>query len=283
LEFDTVVVRETKMKIMGTEPYPPPPPPPPPPPQSPAKRSKMWIALIIIVVLIVVSLAAAYILMASPANNNGNDGSSASPSPSATASASPTTTPLVTATPSPSGSSSAGYRVGAWANYTMKNYDGAGGVTALYNIRYSVNEGMNKGVDCWLLQTVMEFSSGESTSKTITTYWLDKSTLQGVHYKIEIYSGDTLISLTENDYSPGDVNDIPTAINPNVSVGQETITVPAGTFNCIKAATTKTDLGNEYVITTWGNSNVPVVGMVKQTMTSNGALIMSTELNAYGG
>jgi len=37
------------------------------------------------------------------------------------------------------------------------------------------------------------------------------------------------------------------------------------------------------VITMWGNSNVPVVGMVKQTMTENGALISSTELTAYGG
>jgi hypothetical protein len=273
------------MKITGTEPYPPPPPPPPPPPQASARRSKMWIALIIIGLVIVVSLAAAYILMASPANNNGNNESFASPSPSATTSATPTTTPtpLVTAPPSPSGSSSAGYRVGAWANYTMKNYDGAGGVTALYNVRYSVAEGMNKGVDCWLLQTVMEFSTGDSSSKTITTYWLDKSTMHGVHYKIEIYSGNTLISLTEDDYSPGDVNDIPTAINPNLAVGQETITVPAGTFNCIKATTASTDSGNTFVITTWGNSNVPVVGMVKQTMTSNDALIMSTELNAYGG
>lgn len=273
------VVTGIEMKITGTETY-----PPPPPPQSSARRSKMWIALIIIGLVIVVSVAA-YILIASPANNNGNNGSSAtaSPSPSATVPASPTATPLVTATPSPSGSSSVGYRVGAWANYTMENYDGVGGVTARYNVRYSVDEGMNKGVDCWLLQTVMEFSSDGSTSKTITTYWLDKSSLQGVHYKIEIYSGNTLVSLTENDYSPGDVNDIPTAINPNMAIGQETITVAAGTFNCIKATTTKTDLGNTYVITMWGNSNVPVVGMVKQTMTSNGALISSTELTAYGG
>ena len=83
----------------------------------------------------------------------------ASPSPSATVLASPTATPLVTATPSPPESSSVGYRVGAWANYTMENYDGAGGVTGRFNVSYSVDEGMNKGVDCWLLQTVTEYSS----------------------------------------------------------------------------------------------------------------------------
>ena len=118
---------------------------------------------------------------------------------------------------------------------------------------------------------------------TITTYWLDKKTLQGVHYKIEIYSDGNLISLTENDYAPGDVNNIPTTINPTTVVGKETITVPAGTFACDKAATTTMDLGNQFVVTVWGNQTVPVVGMVKQDMSENGVLISSTELTSYGG
>ena len=119
--------------------------------------------------------------------------------------------------------------------------------------------------------------------KTITTYWLDKSSLQGLHYKIVIYSNGVVISTTENDYSPGDFNDIPTAINPNMVLSQESITVPAGTFNCNKASITTTDLGNIYVTTVWGNSNVPVIGMVKQELASSGVLIKSTELVAYGG
>jgi hypothetical protein len=165
----------------------------------------------------------------------------------------------------------------------MKNYDENGDVTARYNIRYAVDQGTSKGVDCWLLQTEMELSSEGSVMKTITTYLLDKSSLQGLHYKIQVYLNGIVISTTENDYSPGDVNNIPTAINPSVIIGQETITVPAGTFNCDKATTTTTDLGTTYVTTVWGNSNIPVVGLVKQELTSSGVLISATELIAYGG
>jgi hypothetical protein len=175
-----------------------------------------------------------------------------------------------------------GFRAGAWANYTMKNYrDGA--VTGQYNLRYSVDQGSMKGVDCWLLQTDLEYYSDNDVTKTITTYWLDKSSLQGLHYRILIYLNDTVISNTENDYAPGDVNNIPTAIDPGTVISKESITVPAGTFNCDKATTTTKDLGITYVTTVWGNSNLPVVGMVKQTLTSSGVLIESTELVAYGG
>jgi hypothetical protein len=118
---------------------------------------------------------------------------------------------------------------------------------------------------------------------SVTTYWLDQSTLQGLHYKILITSNGVVISDTENDYAPGDFNDIPTAIKPNMVISKESVTVPAGTFNCDKAAITQTDLGKTFVTTTWGNSNIPVVGMVKQTMTQDGVLISTTELTAYGG
>jgi hypothetical protein len=176
-----------------------------------------------------------------------------------------------------------GFRDGAWANYATHNYDPSGAVTATYNLRYAVNQGTLMGVDCWLLQTELKLSIGSDETKTVTTYWLEKSDLEGIHYKIVIYSNGIVISETENDYAPGDVNDIPTAINPNTVLGKETITVPAGTFNCDKATTTVTDLGKTYVTTVWGNSNIPVVGMVKQTMTQDGVLISTTELTSYGG
>jgi hypothetical protein len=259
------------------------PPPPPPPPQSSSNRKKLAIAAILVVLVAVISVAA-YISLASP--NHGEGG----PGPSFTPSSSPSSTALPTVTPTSSPTStvtSSSYRVGAWANYTMKSYDSTGRTTALYNIGYSVSEGTNKGVDCWILRTEQGTSgdlSGQAYSMlTVTTYWLDKSNLQGVHYKIEIYSNGQQISLTENDYAPGDVNNIPTAINPSTVVGKESITVPAGTFTCDKAVTSTTDLGNQYVITVWGNQAVPVVGMVKQEMVENGVLISSTELTTYGG
>jgi len=267
------------MKTMDTMSYPPPPPPPPPP--SSKRSSKTLIAAIVIVFAVVVFVGGYYALTLAMSNNGST--ASVSPSPSATSSVSPTPSPSVTATPGSSGQSSVGYRVGAWANYTMKNYDENGDVTARYNLGYSVDEGIIKGVDCWVLRTDLELSGEGYVMKTITTYWLDKSSLEGLHYKIQVYSNGEVISTTENDYSPGDVNDIPRAINPSMVIGQETITVSAGTFNCNKATTTVTDLGTTYVTTVWGNSNIPVVGLVKQEMTAGGVLISRTELMAYGG
>jgi hypothetical protein len=261
-------------------------PPPPPPPSTSSKRfSKTMIAAILVIVLVVAVSAGAYYAMTLPHDNNPGPEPSptATPSTSDQTSPSPTSTPLVTATPTPSGTASVGYRNGAWANYTTNNYNSNGAVTATYDLGYSVSQGPINGVDCWILQTELKLSIGSDVTKTVTTYWLDKSNLQGLHYKIVISSNGVVISDTENDYAPGDVNNIPTTINPNMVLSKESVTVPAGTFNCDKAAITQTDLGKTYVTTTWGNSNIPVVGMVKQTMTQDGVLISTTELTAYGG
>jgi hypothetical protein len=287
-----------KNKMSATD-YPP--PPPPPPPATSSKRSSKTMIAALVVVFAVVVIVGAYYATTLNINDGNNPSPSASHSPSATSTSSsspttspyssasptsihsPTSTPLVTATPASSGQTYMGYRVGAWANYTESNYDGNGTVTASYDLGYSVDEGIIKGVDCWLLQTELKLSADGSVMKTVATYWLDKSSLKGLHYKIVISSNGLVISNTENDYSPGDVNDIPTAINQNTVISHESVMVPAGTFNCDKASTTTKDLGNTYVTTVWGNPNIPVVGMVKQELTSNGALISSTELVAYGG
>jgi hypothetical protein len=254
-------------------------PPPPPPPSASKRSSKTMIAVALVVVLVVAAALGAYYVMTLPHDNNPGP----LPSPSPQTSASPTSTPSATVTPSPSGTVSVGYRAGAWANYTTKNYDSNGAVTANYDLGYAVDQGTINGVDCWLLQTELKLSIGSDVTKTVTTYWLDKSSLQGIHYKIVISSNGIVISDTENDYSPGDFNNIPTSIDPNMVISKESVTVPAGTFNCDKAATTTTDLGKTYVTTVWGNSNIPVIGMAKQTMTQDGVLISSTELIAYGG
>jgi hypothetical protein len=254
-------------------------PPPPPPPSAPAKRSSKTFVIALVIVLVIAGVGGAYYLTTLPSNNDNG------PSPSVTASVSPSGShsPSVTPTTSPTQLTAPGYRLGAWANYTIKNYNATGGVTALYDLGYSVDEVIFKGIDCWLLRTERSLSMMNSNSETITTYWLDKSNLHGLHYSIQIYSNGLLISDTGDDYYENSVNDIPTSIEPNMVISQESITVPAGAFNCDKSTVTMTDLGNTYITTTWGNSNIPVVGMVKQEMTSNGLLISRTELVAYGG
>jgi hypothetical protein len=261
------------------------PPPPPPPPTSSKRFSKAMLAAVLVIVLVVAGSAGTYYTLTLPHDNNPGPEPSptTSPSTSPQTSLAPTAIPLITATPSSTGTASAGYRNGAWANYTTHNYDSSGAVTATYDLGYAVSKGPINGVDCWILQTELKLSIGNDVSKTVTTYWLDKNSLQGVHYKIVVSSNGVVISDTENDYSPGDFNNIPTAINPSTVMGKESVTVPAGTFNCDKAAITQTDLGKTYMTTTWGNSNIPVIGMVKQIMTQDGVLISTTELTSYGG
>ncbi len=262
-------------------------PPPPPPPPASIKRSSKTLVIALVIVLAIAGVGGAYYLTTLPSNNDNGPSPSTSTSVSPSGSHSPSTTPTTASsanpTPSPAEQTASGYRLGAWANYTIKNYNATGGVNALYDLGYSVDEVIFKGMDSWLLRTERSLSMMGSTSKTITTYWLDKSSLQGLHYNIQIYSNGLLISDTGDDYYENSVNDIPTSIEPNMVISQESTTVPAGTFNCDKTAVTMIDLGNTYVTTTWGNSNIPVVGMVKQEMTSNGLLISRTELISYGG
>jgi hypothetical protein len=270
-------MKKSAMNIMD---YPPPPPPPPP-----SKRfSKTMIAGLLVIILVALASAGAYYAMTLPHDNNPGPepSSTVSPSTSPQTSPSPTLPSQVTTTPVPS-QTSTGFRDGAWANYTTENYDATGAVVANYDLSYVVSQGTFKGSDCWVFRTELKLNTEGSIMKTVTTYWLDKSDLQGLHYRIVITSNDMVISDTENDYSPGDFNDIPTAIKPSTVVSKETVSVPAGTFNCDKAVITQKDLGKNYVTTIWGNSNIPVIGMAKQTMTQDGVLISSKELIAYGG
>jgi hypothetical protein len=256
------------------------PPPPPPPPTSASKRfSKTMIVAALVILLAIAVAGGAYYVVTLPHDNNPGP----EPSPTALSSSSPTATSIATVTPSPSGTTSVGYRDGAWANYTTHHYDSGGNTTATYSLGYAVSQGIFHGFDVWILRTENRLLIDNSVMSTVTTYWLDQSTLQGLHYKIVITSNGVVISDTENDYSPGDFNDIPTVINPSMVISKESVTVSAGTFNCDKAVITQTDLGKTFVTTTWGNSNIPVVGMVKQTMTQDGLLISTTELTAYGG
>lgn len=242
------------------------PPPPPPPPSASKRFSKTMIVAALVIVLAIAVAGGAYHAVTLPHDNNPGP----EPSPTTLPSSSPTATSIATITPSPSGTTSVGYRDGAWANYTTHHYNSSGNSTATYSLGYSVSQGIFHGFDVWILRTENRLLIDNSVMSSVTTYWLDQSTLQGLHYKILITSNGVVISDTENDYAPGDFNDIPTAIKPNMVISKESVTVPAGTFNCDKAAITQTDLGKTFVTTTWGNSNIPVAGMVKQTMTQDG-------------
>ena len=97
-------------------------------------------------------------------------------------------------------------------------------------MQYSIEDGTYNGVACWLLKVEMQSGSGDETMKIEMTYWVDKSTLDGIHVKTKMaYLNGTTIYENESDLSPSDTSDMPTGLDLNTVTSQETITVPAGT------------------------------------------------------
>ena len=149
-------------------------------------------------------------------------------------------------------------------------------------MKYSVDEGTYSGVACWLL--TMEMTMSEGAYKTVVTYWMNKNTLEGIHVKTQVYINGELYSEHEEDITPGEEpGDMPKPPDLNMVTGHETITVPAGEFDCDKVTITSTVEGKTTVMSEWVNSGIPVLGLVKMEITSDGALYSTTELIDYGG
>jgi len=258
------------------------PSPPPPPQSSPPKNSRKLLVVAFLLIIIVVSAGVLFYLASSPSSTN------PTPNPSATPTATPTSSPTGTSTPSPTATPSgnnpmAHFRAGTWANYVIKTYGTGGEVTAENTMKYAVDEGTYSGVACWLLKVEMQMNEDSDTIKTVMTYWMDKSNLQGIHVKTQMYTNGELTYEHEDDISPGDAGDMPEPLDMSTVTSYETITVPAGTFNCGKITITSTVSGTTTTTSEWANSDIPVIGLVKMETTSGGALTSTTELTAYGG
>ena len=147
-------------------------------------------------------------------------------------------------------------------------------------MKYSVDEGTYGGVACWLLEVEMTMNEDSDVMRIVMTYWMNKNTLEGIHVKTQMYTNDELTYEYESDIAPGeDTGDMPEPIDLNTVTGHETITVPAGTFDCDKVTITSAT----GVTSSWVNLNIPVIGLVKIETTSDGVLASTTELTGYGG
>jgi hypothetical protein len=144
-------------------------------------------------------------------------------------------------------------------------------------MKYSLDEGTYSGTACWL----MTYETQSGTTRTVMTYWMSKSTLEGIHVKTQMYTNNELTFENENDIAPGETGDIPEPIDMSTVTSYETITVPAGTFNCGKITVTYTVSGTTSTTSSWASSNVPIIGLVKMEQTSGGVLTMTTELTSY--
>jgi hypothetical protein len=281
--------------------------PPPPPSASGSKFSgKTLLAVVVIVVVVVAGVVGAFALMNTGSKPN------ASPNPSPTSSATPTgsttnnpsTSPSQSGTPQPSQtpttsvtpqpSSSAGntegvinFRLGAWANYTDKNYD-TDGVTVTTETRTkesigegSPTEGQYVGRDCWKMISEMDIDIDGTLSTSSSVTYYEKTTMKPL--RIETSSQGFSYGMDINDTSTTDPG-TGGAIDPSTVISREACTVPAGTFlNCMKAQIT---VDNPYTGTIvsiiWVHQDVPIWGVVKSESRTDGVLSSTSELTAYG-
>ncbi|HLE75933.1 MAG TPA: hypothetical protein VI864_07840 [Candidatus Bathyarchaeia archaeon] len=261
-----------KAKMLTAAAYPPPPPP--------SKNSRRLLVVALLLIIIIVSAGVLVYLATSPSSTN------PTPNPSATPTATPTAThtssPSPNVTPTPSGNNQlVNFRAGTWAEYVMKSYNTTSGeVTSENTMKYSVDEDTYSGVACWLLEMEMTMNEDGNTLETVMTYWMNKNNLEGIHVKTQMYMNGNLTYEHEEDIDPGeDPGDMPEPIDLSTVTGHETITVPAGTFYCDKVTVTSAT----GVTSSWVNSNIPVIGLVKIESRSDGVLTSTTELTGYGG
>jgi len=257
--------------------YPPPPPPPPPPKSSSKMDSRKILVIVLLLVIIIVSAGVLFYL----ATNQSSSGGNPTPTPTGTG-ATPTPTGTgATPTPTSSGNNQVGnFKAGTWAQYAIKSYD-AGEVTSEGTMKYAIDEGTYSGTACWIMAYEMQYNQESGTMKTVMTYWISKSTLQGIHVKTQVYMNDELISENEEDITSDEPEDMPEQIDLSTATSFETITVPAGTFYCGKNTVTTSVSGVIHTTSAWASAEVPVTGLVKMESMSDGALLSTTELISY--
>ncbi len=143
-------------------------------------------------------------------------------------------------------------RVGDYANYTVKEYKN-GVLTTEYPVTWMVDEGTYNGEDCLVMTITADTTA---TSKTIIYWYMDKETYRGLTMKTQVYVDGALVSENESEFTQAAAY-----IDPQSIVGQETITVSAGTFTCDKAVISDATTGS--TTTQWYSTEVPIVGLVK--------------------
>jgi len=257
------------------------PPPPPPPPSSAKMDSRKMLVIVLLLVIIIVSAGVLFYLATNQSSSSGN----ATPTPSPTSTGATPTPTGTGATPTPTATSSGNnqvgsYKAGTWAQYEMKSY-ADGEATSEATLKYAIDEGTYSGTACWIMTYEMQMPQESGTMKVVTTYWMDKTTFDGIHMKTQTYMNDELISENEEDMTPGETGDIPEQIDLSAATSYETITVTAGTFNCAKTSVTTTNAGVTHTTSTWASAQVPISGLVKMESLSDGALVSTMELISY--
>ncbi len=238
------------------------------------------VAVIVIIVVVAIVAGAYYYTTTQKPNPN----ASPTPTPTATASpvesASPTVAPSTSPspTPQPTAMPIANFRAGAYANYTITTYDATtGNETSSLPFYWTIADGNT----VWVLTESTTVISQNMTIESSLIFNVDKTTLHLISGRLLSTSAGVVITNQTIDLSSPVYNTTGSEIiDPSLIIGQESITVPAGTFNCEKATTTDATTGA--VTNVWINSNIPAWGIVKLTTTQGSVVTSLTELTAYG-
>jgi hypothetical protein len=173
------------------------------------------------------------------------------------------------------------FKAGAYAIYNSTTY--TVGATEVTGLNFTIGEDTYNGASCWTLTT----TAGNDTSNVVIVERISKSNTSELlgNVTMKMYQDGALIYDEEFDPTTTSATGAGTEeINPNAVIGQETITVAAGTFDCGKATQTSTTTTTDDTVTTlWFSQNVPAFGMVKAEQKVSGTLTSTLELVSYGG
>ena len=229
-------------------------PPPPPPPPPPKKKKPILLILIVIVLLIVIigGIAAFFFFkglipgIQLPFTGGETGGTEQQQQPPSTG---------------------ISWNVGEWVRYETNQG---------YTLEIKIEDfEVKQGVNCVKIVQKMEMENGEITM----TFWLDPTTRKVVWWHQLIKIG------TQTIEKEGPGAELPAKDNVWVFkdfgkyLGEETITVPAGTFKC-KKYSRKTPEGE---IVLWVNDQIPITKLVKSVNKKGGQVVFEMELVAYGG
>ncbi len=144
--------------------------------------------------------------------------------------------------------------------------------TLEYPLSWETSEGTINESDCFILKVT---ANVDANTTTLIFWYMNKTTNDCISMKTQTFVNGNLTSESATEYGYAAF-----VVDPNTIVGQETITVLAGTFNCYKSVVRDDTAGT--VTNLWYNSGVPISGLVKfETYDSNNQLVTERELTDY--
>ncbi len=175
---------------------------------------------------------------------------------------------------------------GAWANYDMNYYATNGTLVSKDSMMVYAYASTENGTDYWVYVENETCTNSDGTIvNEVSTYYLDKSTYSNVHLHSEVFTDG--VQTYDKEYVPGDTgfpDDLTHFQGMTVIASDESVTVPAGTFNTQETHGTYNFLitGTTYDMTAWSNADVPAWGIVKYEFTAADGSSYEYVLESYG-